>query len=151
MTATNHALTGAIIGLSITNPLLALPLALLSHFICDALPHYTDESTKVGSRAFALYLMCDMLGAIAVATFLFVLRPDAWFVACWCAFLATSPDLMWIQLFVRAQKTGKEVRPTHLVARFHKKIQWFARPIGAIVEYAWAAGCLFLLAKLAVI
>ena len=38
MTATNHALTGAIIGLVIGEPVLAIALAFASHFICDALP-----------------------------------------------------------------------------------------------------------------
>lgn len=151
MTATNHALTGAVLGLTISNPLLALPAALLSHFVCDAIPHYSDTRVSPGSHNFALYLLVDILGAIAVATFLFILRPDNWFVACWAAFLATSPDLMWAPLFVRAQKTGKEVRPQHVVARFHARIQWFARPIGITVEYAWALAAIVLLAYLVVI
>lgn len=151
MTATNHALTGAGIGLAVGSPWIALPAALLSHFVCDAIPHYTDHTIKPSSRQFAIYLLFDVSGAIAVATFLFVLKPQAWFLACWCAFLATSPDLMWAQLFYRAQKTGKEVRPTHKLARFHHKIQWFTKPIGAVVEYAWAFGAIVLLAKLVVI
>ena len=33
MRATNHALTGAIIGLTVQNPWVALPAAFLSHFV----------------------------------------------------------------------------------------------------------------------
>lgn len=155
MTATNHALTGAIIGLSVGSPLIALPAALLSHFVCDAIPHFSDPKLKAGSRDFASYLICDALGAVAVALFLTILRPEAWFLACWCAFLATSPDLMWAGSFFRAQKSKKKdadiVLPAHRLARFHDRIQWFAKPIGAGVEYVWAGGALVILAKLVAI
>ena len=40
MTATNHALTGATIATLVRQPYLAIPLAFLSHFFCDALPHF---------------------------------------------------------------------------------------------------------------
>ena len=152
MTATNHALTGALIGLTVHNAWIALPVALLSHFICDAIPHYSDHRIKIGSKQFKQYLIVDALGAVTVASYLFALRPEAWFVACWAAFLATSPDLMWAQSFFRSQRRQKDApMPAHLVARFHHRIQWFAKPVGAAVEYAWAFGAVLLLAKLTVI
>src|ERR1035437_1310530 len=40
MTATGHALIGTVIAAKIGNPALAIPIALASHFICDALPHW---------------------------------------------------------------------------------------------------------------
>jgi hypothetical protein len=40
VTAPNHALTGALIGLSVANPVLALPLAFVSHLLQDTVPHY---------------------------------------------------------------------------------------------------------------
>ena len=40
MTATNHALSGALIGLAVMQPILALPLAFVSHFMLDAVPHF---------------------------------------------------------------------------------------------------------------
>lgn len=46
MTATGHAIVGAAIATQVTNPLLALPLAFLSHYVCDKLPHWdvmTDD------------------------------------------------------------------------------------------------------------
>lgn len=152
MTATNHALTGAIIGLAVGSPWIALPAAVLSHFICDAIPHFTDPKVKIGSKAFRRYLVTDMLGAVGVALFLVVVQPEHWFLACWTAFLATSPDLMWATSFFRSQKSGKDTpMPSHLLARFHHRIQWFAKPIGATVEYAWAFGALVILAKLTAI
>jgi hypothetical protein len=40
MTATGHALIGTVIAAKIGNPTLAIPIALGSHFLADALPHW---------------------------------------------------------------------------------------------------------------
>jgi hypothetical protein len=40
MTATAHALIGTVIAAKVGNPALAIPIALASHFICDAVPHW---------------------------------------------------------------------------------------------------------------
>jgi hypothetical protein len=40
MTATGHALVGTVIAAKVGNPALAIPIAIASHFLCDALPHW---------------------------------------------------------------------------------------------------------------
>lgn len=40
MTATGHALIGTVIAAKIGNPALAIPIAIASHFLADALPHW---------------------------------------------------------------------------------------------------------------
>ena len=40
MTATGHALIGTVIAAKIGNPALAIPIALASHFVADAFPHW---------------------------------------------------------------------------------------------------------------
>ena len=40
MTATGHALVGTVIAAKVGNPALAIPIALASHFLCDAIPHW---------------------------------------------------------------------------------------------------------------
>jgi hypothetical protein len=40
MTSTGHALVGTIIAAKVGNPGLAIPIAIASHFLCDALPHW---------------------------------------------------------------------------------------------------------------
>src|SRR5206468_8014016 len=101
MTATNHALTGAFIGLAVGNPLVAIPAAFASHFICDALPHFDvpgkTAEARIGSKAF-LYLQI-MLGGflcLVLVAVLAVARPQHWLTACFCAFVATSPDILAI-------------------------------------------------------
>lgn len=45
MTATSHALIGASIASLISNPILAIPLAITSHFAADLVPHW-DAGTN---------------------------------------------------------------------------------------------------------
>lgn len=51
MTATSHALIGAVIAAKIPNPYIAIPLAVLSHIAADIFPHWDsgthgDKKTK---------------------------------------------------------------------------------------------------------
>lgn len=46
MTATGHALIGTVIAAKIGNPALAIPIALASHFLLDAFPHWDTGTTR---------------------------------------------------------------------------------------------------------
>ena len=46
MTATGHAILGTVIAAKIGNPALALPIAIASHFVADAFPHW-DTATNI--------------------------------------------------------------------------------------------------------
>jgi hypothetical protein len=135
MTATNHALTGAIIGLAVPNPVLALPMAVVSHLVCDALPHFGLSKDWVASKAFSIYLVIDAALCGLLVVILFASGTPNWMLASVCAFVAASPDFISIRKFISAHR-GRVFRPNSL-ERFLKKIQWFERPIGAAVEVAW--------------
>lgn len=150
MTATNHALTGAFIGLVSGNPWLALPLAVVSHFVCDVIPHFDvpgeSAEDRMGSKAF-LYVQI-ILGAVLcglIVLSLAVLQPKHWLLAALCAFLAASPDLLYVPRFLHVRKTGHDNVAQFWFWQFHNDIQWFQRPIGAVVEVAWAIGMLVLI------
>lgn len=139
MTATNHALTGALIGLVVGNPLIALPAALLSHFVCDVIPHYgpdMDDATWLKSKQFKRFLSIDATLCVLLVAYLGVQRPAHWLLAAICAFLATSPDLLWLGKFLRLNKGNNQGSPNWFL-RFARDIQWFQRPLGAVVEAAW--------------
>lgn len=146
MTATNHAVTGALIGLSIGHPI-ALPLALLSHFALDALPHFGREADFIKSKSFIAFLISDASLCVLLVVLLAIASPVNWLLAAICSFLATSPDFMWFPRFLRATRGLKEPKLTHPIAKFHSWIQWFQRPIGAVVELTWFASAMFLLVK----
>lgn len=143
MTATNHALTGAAIGLLIGEPLIAVPAAIVSHFVCDALPHYGrvgPDSETIGSKKFRNYLLSDAALCFILVLALAIIQPQNWLLAAVCAFLAAAPDFGWINKFRKARQ-DKPWRP-NIYSRFARDIQWFQRPIGWPVEIAWAVAAI---------
>jgi hypothetical protein len=137
MTATNHALTGALIGLASGQPLIALPAAFVSHFVCDALPHYgsADPEKTIRTAGFRNYLAADASLCFMLVLILALARPDHWLLAAFCAFLAASPDFFWINKYLTV-RAGRQWRP-NAFSRFAVGIQWFQRPVGFAVEIAW--------------
>lgn len=149
MTATNHALTGAVIGLAVGQPFIALPAALASHYVCDALPHYGTNlpmEKLFKTRAFRDYLVAEALICALLVGLLALTRPQYWLLAAVCAFVAAAPDLMSINRYV-TMRSGKPWKASWY-SRFAIRIQWFERPIGAVVEVAWFAAAVTLLAVL---
>lgn len=148
MTAPNHALTGTLIGLTVGNPWLALPLALASHFICDAIPHYGAGQQAIATKRFQQQLIVEALVCASIVLILAFLQPQHWVVGAVAAFVATSPDFMWINKFRRAQSGKPQLVKQAFILRFHAWIQWFERPSGAIVEIAWLTAMLVFLIPL---
>ena len=139
MRAINHALTGALIGTLINEPEIAYPAAFLSHYICDAIPHYGSdlpEKKLLRSSAFKIQLYIDIALCLILVIVLSASKPHHWFNAIICAFLAALPDFFSMPRYLRAQKVGKTKKP-NIYVRFASKIQWFEHPIGAVVEVAW--------------
>lgn len=135
MVAINHALTGAIIGLATDNPIVAVPAALASHFICDAIPHFGMGKDFITTRAFRNLLIADALLCVSLVLFLCIAQPEHWMLAALCAFIAASPDLLWIHVYRKALQ-GQELVLTGFY-KFAADIQWFERPVGGIVEAIW--------------
>jgi hypothetical protein len=147
MRAINHALTGALIGLTVGEPVVALPAALVSHFICDVIPHHgsqTRDNRILRSNIFRNTLYVDEALCVILVLILAERHPVHWVLAAACAFFATSPDLLYINNYLRVRK-HKAWKPSRLV-KWAIDIQWFQRPIGAVVEVAWFASGLIVLA-----
>lgn len=149
MRAINHALTGAIIGLTIESPVVAMPAAFLSHYVMDAIPHYDYDGDRsgrwIGSKRFALVLILDAGLCFLVVVMLALFRPSHWVNAAACAFLAALPDAFSFMRFRHIRNNEPHIPNRY--ERFASKIQWFERPIGAVVEITWffAAVALFAL------
>lgn len=149
MTATNHALTGTAIGLIVGEPLPAVPLALLSHFVCDAIPHFSftaDESKKekmLRSKLYRNYLIIEAILCSLIVLGLAIMQPAHWLLAAVCAFVAAAPDLFSINLYLSTRRR-KPWKPG-LYSRFSHGIQWFEKPIGAVVEVAWLVAAIIII------
>lgn len=140
MTITNHILAGAIIGLTITNPVAAVALAFLSHFVMDALPHF-GYAGKKGYEEVLKHRLSYVVAIITLVTALVVLGllvlNGKWYAVA-IALVATLPDAMGLYNWLRNEKHGKSapgiVKLLHI--KFHRAIQWYERPWGILVEGA---------------
>ncbi len=149
MTATNHALTGAIIGLIVSQPAIAIPAALLSHYVLDMIPHFgtgLPENKAFKTNAFKNYLVIEALVCFLLVVTLYLRQPAQWWLAAICAFVAAAPDLLSFNRYWTIRKGKKYNKGWY--SRFASRIQWFERPIGAVVEVGWCTAALFLLAKI---
>lgn len=78
MLSISHALTGAFIAVKVGNPLLAIPLILLSHYIEDAIPHW-DVGTGLtkGVKSPALALRHELIDLTLTGIIILVFFPTA--------------------------------------------------------------------------
>lgn len=147
MNTFNHAALGAIIGLTV-HPVLAVPMAFASHFLLDAIPHfgYPEKEGYGGALKHRLtyaFLVFDAVGWLILAYLLYGQSLFVWF----CAFLAVSPDIFWVYRYFWFERKGLKP-PGDDITLWHRKIQWFERPIGFIVEILFAVFLLVILWRL---
>jgi hypothetical protein len=149
MTATNHAITGAMIAIAIKKPELAIPLAFISHFLIDMIPHF--EARDLPERFSRLFIFSDALIAAILTisiTFLFNTKVPAWLIFI-CSAAAVSPDFMWAFRFFRLKDMDRVFKdPMSWIARFHLDIQFSETLKGIVVEGFWFAVMFTLLFKL---
>jgi hypothetical protein len=145
MTATNHILTGALIGGVVHKPLIALPLALISHFLLDILPHYGD--TRHDRLIFKRVLIADSILSFVSLVWILLSGLSHAILMIACAVVAASPDMFWLPYFV-AELKG-QIKPLGWFSRIAKKIQWGERPWGMAVEVMWAFSMVYLIVKIA--
>ena len=130
MIGLNHTLTGAVLGLSLQQPLLVAPLALASHFVLDILPHFDHEAYRYGSRWFWLIMVSDGIASVFALTMVLLVSPQFAAPILTGAGFAVLPDLSLAYYYTRR-------RPQYWFFKYHLQIQWFERPAGALVEGAY--------------
>jgi len=152
MTATNHAVTGALISLVVPGAI-AVPLAFGAHFVMDAVPHFRvtakNDLDRFQKRSFYTALIGDLiLAVIFLITLPIYLRSDVspWLVAL-SMFACMSPDLAWGWRLLLAS-TKKAEKPKNWFSNFHSAIQWSETQKGLYVEIAWLFCVLALIIKL---
>lgn len=142
MTAVNHALAGSVIGALVANPF-AWPLAFVSHFALDALPHFgNDKNLPLSSRPFWTMLTVDALLVLLLVGLIGsdANQPEILLVA---AGLAVLPDLAHLNLV-----SARRLMPTGRLYRFHQRVQWSESPKGMILEAFWFFTMTFVLLRL---
>lgn len=133
MTGSNHVVAGALIGAVVAQPATALPLALVSHFVMDALPHYGDNNKHSWlNRHFHYVLMVDAVLALIFIGALIFLQPANWVLILACGLVAVAPDIVWLPHYIADLR--QQERRHGWFARFSKWIQWGERPWGIYLE-----------------
>lgn len=96
MTATSHAIIGAVIAAKIGNPALAIPLAVASHVAMDLVPHWdpgTHRRTKSRFRFFIESASDGILGlTLSYSIIVFLFPSTNYLYALLIMFFATLPD-----------------------------------------------------------
>lgn len=144
MTTTAHAMTGAAIATVVKKPWLAVPLAFLSHFVCDAIPHF-GIGFSFGGKGMFLWLLIDGLAAMAFAVFLLKKKVANPLLMAVCGFAAMSPDLAW--LYYGLHHNLNNVAAMDPISRFHAWIQWSESVPGLITDLTWTALMLWIILK----
>jgi hypothetical protein len=155
MTATNHMLAGAVVAVALHQPILVLPVAFMSHFVLDAIPHFGIKEDHPAERnrhpLFRYIIVID----IAMAVCLMVLLPAILkgVVSRWVLmlgmFFAFAPDLVWIRGFISEMRTKTDFKRYGWFANMHQRIQWFEKPWGLVTEVVWFGAMATLLGFLA--
>jgi hypothetical protein len=153
MTATNHALTGVAIAIAVKRPELAIPLAFLSHFLLDMIPHYNPAgatrqtfksssqswATKFADRNFKLIFIVDMVLFVWILLFSPFIAPLG--VSSWTVFFsalaAAAPDFWGGRVLIYKKLGWKVPSKADIYTRLHIAAQFVEKPWGIWVELAW--------------
>lgn len=135
MTATNHFITGIAVSSIVGTPALSIPLAFVSHFVLDALPHFGDDNLKQKLPKFYKVWRTDFI-LLCIATLWALFNTPWWFLL--AGFIATSPDIAWIYRFHFLEKHGKYHAPKmNWFNSFHLRIQKFESESGIYFEIVY--------------
>ncbi len=144
MTATGHALVATLIVAKIPNPYISLPLALVSHFACDLIPHWdagTQHKKKSRERLFyeaaadvivsivASYILYGpFLGQsnyILLYVAVFLSQAPDWITAPYLIFRTNNPLVSWSRHMYRIQH--------ELNARVESPFWGIATQVGTVI------------------
>jgi hypothetical protein len=135
MTGLNHAVTGAVIATAVKNPAIALPAALLSHFVVDVLPHW-DYKLRSATQLGLIVRLLDLSLSLALLVALSLTTSTA--VVFLAGFLAILPDFMWWNFFLHGKPDRADTNSLlHILRRFHLKIQRSETGAGILFELVW--------------
>lgn len=138
MTATNHALSGSLIGALLPLPL-AVPVAFASHFVLDAMPHYGIAHRKRNSSpTYKLIVFSDTFIALSIALSAALLHKWKMEAFGWWAY---SPDALWVIYYFKHGR-NLHLKPRNRFMRFHIGIQKYERPWGIAIDLLAAAAML---------
>lgn len=131
-----HALIGAAIATAIPDPRISLPLALLSHFVTDYVPHWNPhlntelKSTGHVSTQSKIIVMLDAGLALMAGTYV-AAKSDHFMVVVAACFLAVLPDVAEIPYYFLGLKNITWIKRLIDYQRAH---QWNVKPFWGLLS-----------------
>ena len=148
-----HVLVGIALAEKAGHPLLAIPLALGSHFVLDMLPHWNPhlntemrKNGRISDMTRRLIFVDGVISLAVIAYFTYRALPDSFLAGTilLSAFAAVFPDLMEAPYFFFKKKTNLLERSI----KFQKAIQTDAGPVfGILTQIAVCALSLWWILK----
>ncbi len=138
MTITNHILAGALIGVAIKEPAITLPIALGSHFVMDALPHFGYKGNKGFGEALQ-HRLSYWVGVGSLLTTILVVAllifNQLW-LALAAGIIAALPDVLGVYNYRKYERHGQKAHGILKIVhvQFHRAIQRYERPWGVYIE-----------------
>jgi len=124
---TPHIAVGIALGATLPNPVISVPLAFLSHFALDMVPHwddlglgdFKDVSQPLKNHSFQLILLDGLLSLSLLLFFLYWAMPDygVGITIAACAAAAALPDLFYLPLIFSRKRWGWVVWLARMQAR----------------------------------
>lgn len=140
MLLTPHTAVGIAIGAAIHNPVVAIPLAFLSHFGLDLIPHWDDvgldelkhlghlprrprRASPGASRTFRIILLDALISLSLLLYFLYWAMPDygVGITIFASAFAANLPDLFYVPIAFWRKRWGWAVWITKLQVKIQER------------------------------
>ncbi len=121
MLSTPHLLVGAAIVTTIPNPVISLPLAFLSHFALDSIPHWDGSPRPPFGLKTTSWIIVDYLLGTSLVILLTAGLEDQ-ILICLGAFLATLPDFI-LGTYRHAETTLSQYSFIRVPNQFHMAIQ----------------------------
>lgn len=121
MLSTPHLLVGAAIVKTIPNPVISLPLAFLSHFALDYIPHWDGSPKTPFSLKTTGWIIVDyFIGSMIVI--LLTVSLENQLLICFGAFLGTLPDFI-LGTYRHLEPTLSKYSLIRIPNQFHMSIQ----------------------------
>lgn len=131
----NHALTGALIAKIVPWPI-ALPLAVVSHFLLDMMPHYGIPARRRNSSKFWRYFFTlDFIASLGLGAWAIYFHHYAMF---FCGLAGTMPDFVWVAHVIKKHSFDFSAVETRY-EKWHIRIQRYEFPKGLWIELPLAA------------
>jgi hypothetical protein len=130
MRLVNHTLTGVAIGLTASQPLVALAAGITSHFVLDAIPHWGTKHSDFNDPIGRKWALVDCTTSLGIAMAAALIWPGALLTLVPATLGAVLPDLHYIPYYLMKKKFWGGI------IKFHAFIQT-ERPWGLISELIW--------------